>query len=74
MKIHESGKITLTKEEENFLQNLTAETGIELWNPECTKRLTNSYDDLKVCPFEDPLHGKVYRTMAGALTYLTKET
>lgn len=73
MKIHPSGRITLTKEEEDFLSDLCTELGVEIWNPDCTKRLISHYGDPRVCEYHDPLHGKEYKTFAGALTALTKE-
>ena len=73
MKIHASGRITLTQQEEDFLQELTYGLGIELWNGECTLRLIASGGDIRLCEYHNPLHGKEYKTFAGALTALTKE-
>lgn len=73
MKVHESGRITLTQQEEDFLQDLMCNTGVEIWNGECSQRLVMGSDGVKLCPYDNPLHGKEYKTFAGALTALTKE-
>lgn len=73
MKIHASGRITLTQQEENFLEELMYNTGIEIWDAGCTQRLIMGNDGVRLCEYHDPLHGKEYKTFAGALTALTKE-
>jgi hypothetical protein len=73
MRIHESGRITLTPQEENFLEELMYNTGIEIWNASCNQRLLYGGNGIRLCEYHDPLHGKEYKTFAGALTALTKE-
>ena len=73
MKVHASGRITLTQQEEEFLEDLMCNTGIEIWNGGCSQRLLLGSDGPKLCEYQDPLHGKEYKTFAGALTALTKE-
>jgi len=72
MKTHKSGKITLTKQESDFLEELIQETGVELWSPNGEKRLSSAYGDFRVYDY-DFSNEREYQTIAGALTYLTKE-
>lgn len=74
MKVRNDGQVTLTKQEEEFLIDLIANTGIEIWNSSCTKRILGSMSDdgVKVCPYDNPLHGQEYKTVQGAINNLIR--
>lgn len=73
MKVRNDGQVTLTKQEEEFLIDLIANTGIEIWNGSCTLRIVGSVGDgVRVCPYHDPLHGQEYKTVQGAINNLIR--
>jgi hypothetical protein len=68
--------MTITSEQEDFIEELLNETGFEIWNAECTHRLSTFAHSRRFAVFEksDPLHAlQEYDTFRGAINFLLKQ-
>ncbi len=64
----------ITKENEDFIEELLSETGFEIWNASCTLRLncvSARNKRFAVCNYDNPLHPvKEYDKLLSAINYL----
>lgn len=62
----------ISKEQDDFIIELINDTGIEIWNADCTLRIMFGRNkNLSVCSYGDPLHPiKEFETFRNALKYI----